>query len=79
MKHLKKFWVWGLKFKCVLAFFIGNQMAKKKKTILTFLMLLTLGWSVYKTIMDISLEFDIDFPILLGLIAIIYLVWKEEE
>ena len=56
-------------------------MAKKqKKTIVTFLMLLTLGWSFYTTfVKGVSEEFGIPIPILLLLILIIYFFWKDSS
>jgi len=55
-------------------------MAKKKKTIIAFLMLISFLWGTYTTVVKgISQELNIPIPILLLFILILYLIWKEEE
>jgi hypothetical protein len=54
-------------------------MAKKKKTFLVFLMLITFLYGSWTTVKGISQEFNIPIPILVLLILLLYLFWKEEE
>jgi len=52
---------------------------RKKKTILTFLLSLSTVYTIWNTIKGVSQEFNIPIPILLVIILIIYIAWKEED
>jgi putative effector of murein hydrolase LrgA (UPF0299 family) len=54
-------------------------MAKKKKTVLSFLLLITAIYGFFNIMKDVSQEFEIPLPILILGVLLLYLLWSDEE
>ena len=56
-----------------------NMAKKQKKTVMTFLLLLTAVYGAWITVQGMSSEFNISLPILVIIILIVYLIWRDQE
>jgi hypothetical protein len=54
-------------------------MARKKKSLIVFLLLVSAIYGFYTTIKGMSQEFNIPLPILVIFILFIYLAWKDDS
>lgn len=55
-------------------------MAKKtKKTLISFLLLISALWGAYTVAVNASTEFQIPLPVVIIVILVIYLLWKDDN
>jgi hypothetical protein len=57
--------------------FLKGHMAKQKKTLITFLMLVATILSILNTLLQTSDLLKIPLPVLIILILLVYVFWKE--
>jgi RsiW-degrading membrane proteinase PrsW (M82 family) len=55
------------------------EMPKKKKTFVSFMMLVTAGYAFWNTIKGISKETTIPIIVLLAITLLVYIIWRDED